>query len=171
MFTLYMAGKRASQVGWNKLNVKDPAKAQAEYNDVMARLDANPTAKKAFEEAAKLYKEYNAGLMDFLVDTGALSAKKAAELKAIDYVPFYRINGNGEVQLMIDKERPVRIANIKDQPQLKELVGGNDAILPIFTSAAQNTFMIYGHGPAQPSGEGDFLHAAKARYCQPRVCG
>ena len=146
MFTLYMAGKRASQVGWNKLNVKDPAKAQAEYNDVMARLDANPTAKKAFEEAAKLYKEYNAGLMDFLVDTGALSAKKAAELKAIDYVPFYRINGNGEVQLMIDKERPVRIANIKDQPQLKELVGGNDAILPIFTSAAQNTFMVTGMG-------------------------
>ena len=146
MFTLYMAGKRASQVGWNKLNVKDPAKAQAEYNDVMARLNANPAAKKAFEEAAKLYKEYNAGLMDFLVDTGALSAKKAAELKAIDYVPFYRINGNGEVQLMVDKERPVRIANIKDQPQLKELVGGNDAILPIFTSAAQNTFMITGMG-------------------------
>lgn len=146
MFTLYMAGKRANQVGWNKLNVKDPAKAQAEYNDVMARLNANPAAKKAFEEAAKLYKEYNAGLMDFLVDTGALSAKKAAELKAIDYVPFYRINGNGEVQLMVDKERPVRIANIKDQPQLKELVGGNDAILPIFTSAAQNTFMITGMG-------------------------
>lgn len=146
MFTLYMAGKRASQVGWNKLNVKDPAKAQAEYNDVMARLNANPAAKKAFEEAAKLYKEYNAGLMDFLVDTGALPAKKAAELKAIDYVPFYRINGNGEVQLMVDKERPVRIANIKDQPQLKELVGGNDAILPIFTSAAQNTFMITGMG-------------------------
>jgi len=146
MFTLYMAGKRANQVGWNKLNVKDPAKAQAEYNDVMARLSTNKQAEDAFKEAATLYKEYNAGLMDFLVDTGALPAKKAAELKAIDYVPFYRINGNGEVQLMIDKERPVRIANIKDQPQLKELVGGNDAILPIFTSAAQNTFMITGMG-------------------------
>ncbi len=146
MFTLYMAGKRANQVGWDKLNVKDAAKSKAEYNDVMARLDANPTAKKAFEESAKLYKEYNAGLMDFLVDTGAIPAKKAAELKAIDYVPFYRINANGEVQLMVDKERPVRIANIKDQPQLKELVGGNEAIMPIFTSSAQNTFMIAGMG-------------------------
>lgn len=146
MFTLYMAGKRANQVGWDKLNVKDPAKSRAEYNDVVARLNANPEAKKAFEEAAKLYKTYNAGLMDFLVDTGALTSKKAAELKAIDYVPFYRVNANGEVQLMVDRETPVRIANIKDQPQLKELVGGNDAIMPIFTSAAQNTFMVTGMG-------------------------
>jgi hypothetical protein len=146
MFTLYMAGKRANQVGWDKLNVKESAKAKAEYNDVVSRLNANPEAKKAFEEAAKLYKEYNAGLMDFLVDTGALTPKKAAELKAVDYVPFYRINANGEVQLMVDRETPVRIANIKDQPQLKELVGGNDAIIPIFTSAAQNTFMVTGMG-------------------------
>ncbi len=146
MFTLYMAGKRANQVGWDKLNVKDAAKSKAEYNDVMSRLSANKQAEDAFKEAAKLYKEYNAGLMDFLVDTGAIPAKKAAELKAIDYVPFYRINANGEVQLMVDKERPVRIANIKDQPQLKELVGGNDAIMPIFTSSAQNTFMITGMG-------------------------
>jgi hypothetical protein len=133
-------------VGWEKLNIKNPALAKNEYADVMARLNAKPEAKKAFEDAAKLYQEYNAGLMDFLVDTGALPAKKAAELKAISYVPFYRINANGEVQLMVDKERPVRIANIKDQPQLKELVGGNDAILPIFSSSAQNTFMITGMG-------------------------
>jgi hypothetical protein len=146
MFTLYVAGKRADQVGWEKLNIKNPAQAKSEYADVMARLNAKPEAKKAFEDAAKLYQEYNAGLMDFLVDTGALPAKKAAELKAISYVPFYRINANGEVQLMVDKERPVRIANIKDQPQLKELVGGNDAILPIFSSSAQNTFMITGMG-------------------------
>jgi hypothetical protein len=146
MFTLYVAGKRANQVGWDKLNFSSPAQAKAEYDAVIARLNNNETAKKAFQEAAKLYQQYNAGLMDFLVDTGALSAKKAAELKALEYVPFYRVNNNGEVQLMIDKERPVRIANIKDQPQLKELVGGNTAILPIFTSSAQNTFMITGMG-------------------------
>ena len=146
MFTLYLAGKRAEQVGWEKLNFKDSGKAKAEYADVMSRLDGNAEAKAAFAEAAKLYQEYNAGLLDFLVGTGALSSKKAAELKAISYVPFYRINDNGEVQLMIDKEHPVRIANIKDQPQLKELVGGNTAILPVFTSAAQNTFMLTGMG-------------------------
>jgi hypothetical protein len=146
MFTLFIAGKRAQQVGWDKLNYANPADAKAKHAKMMARLDSNPTAKKAFEEAAGLYQTYNAGLLDFLVDTGALSAKKAAELKQISYVPFYRTNGNGEVQLMVDKERPVRIANIKDQPQLKELVGGNTEIMPIFTSAAQNTFMITGMG-------------------------
>lgn len=146
MFTLYLAGKRASQVGWEKLNFKNPSQAKAEYDAVMARLRLNDTANAAFKEAAELYQKYNAGLLDFLVDTGALSSKKASELKSISYVPFYRINGNGEVQLMIDKEHPVRIANIKDQPQLKELVGGNTAILPVFTSAAQNTFMLTGMG-------------------------
>jgi len=146
MFTLYLAGKRANQVGWEKLNFKNPGQAKAEYEAVMARLNNNNAAKAAFEEASKLYQEYNAGLLDFLVQTGALPPTKAAELKKISYVPFYRISGNGEVQLMIDKEHPVRIANIKDQPQLKELVGGNTAILPIFTSAAQNTFMITGMG-------------------------
>lgn len=146
MFTLYMAGERANQVGWEKLNYENPSEAKAKYDKMMAKLNANATAKKAFKDAADLYQTYNAGLLDFLVQTGALSAKKAAELKAIRYVPFYRINSNGEVQLMIDKERPVRIANIKDQPQLKELVGGNTEIMPIFASAAQNTFMITGMG-------------------------
>jgi hypothetical protein len=146
MFTVYLAGERAKQVGWDKLNFTNPAKAEAEYKSVMAQLSTNKNAKDAFESAKKLYQQYNAGLLDFLVDTGALSAKKAAELKAITYVPFYRINNNGEVQLMIDKEHPVRISNIKDEPQLKELVGGNTSILPVFTSAAQNTFMITGMG-------------------------
>jgi hypothetical protein len=146
MFTLYVAGERANQIGWGKLNYSDPADAKAKYTKMMARLNSSDAAKTAFKDAAKLYQQYNAGLLDFLVGTGALTEKKAAELKAISYVPFYRINGNGEVQLMVDKERPVRIANIKDQPQLKELVGGNTEIMPIFTSAAQNTFMITGMG-------------------------
>ena len=142
-FTLYLAGKRASdpKVGWDKLNVKDATKAKAEYASVLQRLALNPQAKTAFEAAAKQYQQYNAGLMDFLVQTGYLTEAKAAELKAITFVPFYRIR-DGEVELMIDRATPVRIANIKDEPQLQELVGGADQILPIFTSAAQNTFML-----------------------------
>ena len=146
MFTVFLAGERAKQVGWEKLNFSNPQKAKAEYDSIVDQLKTNKVAQEAFNEAKKLYKEYNAGLLDFLVETGALPAGKAAELKNITYVPFYRINDNGEVQLMIDKEHPVRISNIKDEPQLKELVGGNTAILPVFTSAAQNTFMITGMG-------------------------
>jgi hypothetical protein len=142
VLTVYEAGKRANQVGWEKLNLENPAKAKEEYNAVMAQLAANPKQKDAVEAASKLYREYNAGLLDFLVETGAISKEKAAELKSISYVPFYRVSGNGEVQLMVDKEHPFSIGNIKDEPQLQALIGGNDYIMPIFTSTVQNTFML-----------------------------
>jgi hypothetical protein len=144
MATLYLAGKRAKQVGWEKLNFDADklAAIKADYAQLMAVLNANQTAKDAFEEGSKLYQKYNAGLLDFLVQTGALKPSKAAELKAMEYVPFYRVDREGNVDLMVDKETPVRISNIKDEPQLKELVGGNTQILPLFTSSVQNTFMI-----------------------------
>jgi hypothetical protein len=142
VLTVYEAGKRANQVGWEKLNLENPAKAKEEYNAVMAQLAANPKQKDAVEAASKLYREYNVGLLDFLVETGAISKEKAAELKSISYVPFYRVSGNGEVQLMVDKEHPFSIGNIKDEPQLQALIGGNDYIMPIFTSTVQNTFML-----------------------------
>jgi len=140
-FTLYLAGERARQVGWDKLNFESPAKAQAEYQALLQKLALNPEAEKAFKAARNLYKEYNAGLLDFLVQTGYLTQQKAAELKSITYVPFYRIK-DGAVDLMIDKERAVRLSNIKDEPILQQLIGDNKSILPIFTSAAQNTFLL-----------------------------
>jgi hypothetical protein len=146
VLTVYEAGARANQVGWDKLNFENSAKAKAEYDRVMAQLKANPKQKAAVEKASKLYREYNAGLLDFLVETGAMTPKKAAELKSLSYVPFYRIAGNGNVELMIDKEHPVRIGNIKDEPQLHQLVGDNKHIMPIFTSSVQNTFMLTGMG-------------------------
>jgi hypothetical protein len=146
VLTVYEAGKRANQVGWEKLNLENPAKAKEEYNAVMAQLAANPEQKAAVEAASKLYREYNAGLLDFLVETGAITKEKANELKSISYVPFYRVSGNGEVQLMVDKEHPFSIGNIKTEPQLQALVGGNDYIMPIFTSAVQNTFMLTNMG-------------------------
>jgi len=146
VLTIYEAGARANQVGWDKLNFENAAEAKAEYNAVMAQLAANKQQEDAVKAASKLYREYNAGLLDFLVETGAISREKAAELKALSYVPFYRIAGSGDVQLMIDKEHPFRIGNIKDEPQLQALVGGNKHIMPIFTSAVQNTFMLTNMG-------------------------
>ena len=141
MFTIYAAGKRAKQVGWKKLNFDNPDAVEQDYNRLMEELKGNAKARAAFEEAAKIYKEYNNGLVDFAAQTGYLSQQKAAELKATDYVPFYRVQG-GELQLMVDKERPIRIANMKDEPMLHELVGDNTQILPIFTSSAQNAFVL-----------------------------
>jgi hypothetical protein len=142
LLTLVTSGERAKQVGWEKLNYSDPAGAEAKYKRALAHLEANPKQKDAIKEAMAIYQKFNNGLMDFLVQVGELTAAKAAELKAITYVPFYRVNANGEVQLMIDKERPVRIGNIKDEPQLQQLVGDNKQIMPIFASMVQNTFML-----------------------------
>ena len=142
MFTVYLAGERAKQVGWEKLNFENPGKAKAEYDGIIAQLNADKQAKEVFEKAKKLYQQYNANQLDLLVQTGVMTPQKAAELKSINYVPYYRVSKNGEVQLMVDKETPVRISNIKDEPQLQSLVGGNEYILPIFTSAVQNTYML-----------------------------
>ena len=139
---LALSGARAKQVGWAKLNYADPAAAQAKYDRAMAHLEANPKQKEAVKEASAIYQKINHGLMDFLVQAGVLTSAKAAELKAITYVPYYRVNAQGEVQLMVDKEHPVRIGNIKDEPQLQELIGDNKEIMPVFTSMIQNTFML-----------------------------
>jgi hypothetical protein len=141
-FTAYIAGKRAMSpgVGWDKLNT-DPTVARQAYAEVMQKLDADPAAKTAFEAAEKEYKEYNNGLIDFNVQTGALSKAKGDQLKSMTYIPYYRVV-NDNVELYIDSENIIKIGNIKNQPQLKELVGGNQKILPIFTSAMQNTAML-----------------------------
>jgi hypothetical protein len=142
MFTAYLAGKRAEVVGWDKLNFDNPKLAQKEYNDVLNVLKANKEADAAFKEAADIYQQYNNGQLDLLVQTGYMSEKLAADLKKTPYVPFYRTNRNGNVELVIDKENIVTLSNVKDEPQLRALVGDNTQIQPVFTSAVQNTFMI-----------------------------
>ncbi len=143
MFTGWMAGLRAGQgkVGWNKLNFKDPAAAKANWEKINAEVQSNPKIKDAFAKARDQYRQYNANLLDFLSDSGAMSREKAAELKATDYVPFYRLDGDA-LNLMVDNEHAIQIGNIAQQPYLKELVGGEDAVLPFFSSALQNTNLL-----------------------------
>ena len=143
VLTAYVAGLRADVVGWEKLNFENTAKVKQEHAEIMAMLRANPEKMDAVKEAARIYKEYNDGLVDFLVQAGYITEKRAAELKKTPYIPFYRVNkANNNVELMIDKEHAIRIGNLKDEPQLHELIGDNKHIMPIFTSAVQNTFML-----------------------------
>ena len=39
-------------------------------------------------------------------------------------------------------ESPIRIGDLKNQPYLQELVGGEKSILPVFTSALTNTSVL-----------------------------
>jgi hypothetical protein len=139
-FTAYIAGQRAEQLGWEKLNT-DPKIAKDAYAEVTNLLKANPKAKDAFEAAAKEYKAYNKGLIDFAVQCGALSKKVGDRLNSTPYVPFYRVDNNNVI-LDLGGESIIRIGNIKQQPNLKDLVGSNRKIMPIYTSAIQNTAMM-----------------------------
>ncbi len=147
MFTTWMAGLRAGQgqIGWDKLNFKDAKQAKADWDAVNKDVQNNSKIKDAFESARKQYRQYNKDLLTFLSDSGAMSRDEAVRLSALDYVPFYRKNGE-EVELMIDREKIVKIGNLKNQPYLKELIGGEDSILPFFESALQNTRMILDMG-------------------------
>ena len=141
LFTTYLAVLRGEQVGFDKLNFDRPV-TPAQAQEVKDFVNADPQRKQVFEEARKMYREYNNDLLDFLGQTGAMDKPTVAALKKGDYVPYYRQDASGVVNLVIAGETPVRIGNIKDQPYLAELVGGNDKILPFFTGAMQNTSML-----------------------------
>ena len=142
LFTFYLAAKRAQRVGLKTLNF-GPNVTQAKLDKVLARVNEDKQTKAAFDDAAKIYNEYNKGLVNFAVKTGALSKDKAKVLlETEDYIPFYRVEKDGEVVVEVGGATPVRIGNLKDQPYLHELVGGDTTILDVFTSALQNTKMF-----------------------------
>ena len=142
VFTMYLAAIRAKRVGLNKLNF-GPKVTQQMLDDALSTVNRDPATKDAFEKAAKIYAKYNEGLINFAVKTGALSKATAKELlKDGDYVPFYRTRTDGSVWLEIGGAPAIKIGNLIDQPYLHELVGGDQPILDVFTSALQNTTML-----------------------------
>ena len=132
-----MAAERAERVGLKKLN----------FEGTISEADLEKTLKfgrnnAAFQKARELYNDYNRGLIDFAVQTGAISKTEGARLsKTNDYIPFYRVN-NGVAELMIGSEKPIRIGDLKNQPYLQELIGGKEAIMDFFTSSLQNTTLL-----------------------------
>jgi hypothetical protein len=144
-FTTYMAALRAKRVGLDKLNFSGTV-TQAELDRVLATVENNKTIKDVFERAREEYNTYNKGLINFAVATGAMRKADAEMLlKSNDYIPFYR-ERNGVVELMIGGENPVRIGNIKEQPYLKDLVGGDAPIMDFMVSSVQNTNMLVDMG-------------------------
>jgi hypothetical protein len=144
-FTTMISGQRAMSpgIGWEKLNLENPAQAAQRYKEVMAIINASPQAKAAFAKASDTYRKFNHGLVDFARACGYFTEAVADELKSRPFVPFYRVEKDGSLYMDLDKvSRPVRLGNIKNQPRLIELVGGTEKIKPIFESAAQNAFLL-----------------------------
>jgi hypothetical protein len=142
VFTLYLLAKRAAEVGLNKLNYSGKI-TQEMLDNAINTVNSDPATKAAFENAAAIYAKYNEGLINFAVKAGAINkADAAAMLKNKNYVPFYRVRDDGAVLLEIGGAPPVKIGNLADQPYLHELVGGDQPIFDVFTSALQNTSML-----------------------------
>lgn len=140
-FTAYAVARRAKRVGVDKLDYAGANITQADVDATLNKYKGN----KAFEEAFELYQDYNKDLLNFAAKTGFLSQKEADDLSSTrDYVPYYRVRGQ-EIELYLGKgERIIKVGNINNNPDLAQLVGGKEKILPIFQSAALNTQMLIG---------------------------
>lgn len=145
LFTAYMAGIRADNKGFDTLNFGEDATPEM-LKDALSVVNNNPALKKIFDNARSEYNAYNRNLVEFLVETGAVSQDVANRLMAEnDYIPFYRERG-GVAELLIGKEAPIKIGSIKEQPYLQQLVGGDQPILDFLTSSVQNTNFLVDMG-------------------------
>ncbi len=143
IMSLHRIGLRAKRVGLDKLNFKKQEVTEQMLKNVEAVIEANPSLKKAILKADAIYDQYNKDLMSLMVQTGRMAKKVADELtKHNDYIPFYRQEANGDVYLEIGGAPRVQVGNLKDQPYLNELVGGDERIVDIYQGALQNTNMI-----------------------------
>jgi hypothetical protein len=140
LFTQYLAAIRAQRVGAATLSIDGytDAKAKKDIDDV----NNTPKVKAAFDKAREMYNEYNKNLIDFAVQAGAISKEVGDKLSASkDYIPFYRTDGDN-VAFVLGGENIFTVGNIKQQPYLQELVGGNKPIMSFLDSSVQNTGML-----------------------------
>jgi hypothetical protein len=145
LFSLDNVAKRAKSVGLDKLNYENLT--QAKLDAAIKEIDAVPGLRAIFDKAHAEYQKFNEGNINFAVQAGYLSKDLAAKMRANkDYVPYYRENGKGEISLMMGNEEITKVGNIKNQPYLHELVGGNQRILDFNTAAVRNAGMLLDMG-------------------------
>jgi hypothetical protein len=143
MATMYLIAQRASNKGLAKLDLGALGITQQEVDAAMAAAEANPQLKAALEKVRARYNAYNKGMITFLADTGAITKAEARDfLRDGDYVPYYRVKENGIAELVFGGERTIRIGDIRHQPHLAALKGGEAKILPINASIPRNTTLL-----------------------------
>ena len=141
--TTYMIAQRAANKGLTKLDLGELGVTQEQLDAAMAFVGANPSYQNALENVRQRYNAYNAGLIKFLADTGAIPKQMAADfLKDGDYVPYYRVRPDGTAELVFGGEKTITIGDVRHQPYLAELKGGDTKILPINESIPRNTMLL-----------------------------
>lgn len=143
----YLIAQRATNKGLPKLDIGELGVKQEDLDNVMRAVDADPQRKAALENVRKVYNEYNANLINWLASTGAIPKGLAKDLLAEgDFVPFYRIKPNGEADLVFNDKVHINIGDIRRQPYLHELKGGETKIMSIDESIPRNTMLLVDKG-------------------------
>ena len=141
--TAYLAAHRAANKGLSKLDLDALGLTEEKMAAALAAADADLELKAALEKTRETYNAYNEGMIRMVQDTGAISKAFADELlKDKDYVPYYRVRPDGTAVLVLGNDRTITVGDIKHQPWLKELKGGETKILPITQSIPRNTMLL-----------------------------
>jgi hypothetical protein len=141
--TMYLIAQRAANKGLSKLDLGALGITQQEVDAAMVAAEADPKLKAALEKVRERYNAYNKGMIEFLAETGAITKAEARDfLREGDYVPYYRVRENGIAELVFGGERTIRIGDIRHQPHLAALKGGEAKILPINESIPRNTTLL-----------------------------
>ena len=140
---MYMVAQRALNKGLPKLDLGALGVTEADLRAVLAEADSDPALKRGLENVRGVYNAYNKGLIDFNVATGALTKEQGEKLnRAGDYVPFYRVDANGKASLVFDDDVMVSIGDIRRQPYLAQLKGGETKLLPLDEAIFRNTTLL-----------------------------
>jgi hypothetical protein len=145
LFTSYLIGLRADEVGWDKLgwDERKVDSVRAKVAEIMKMVGGRQDIKAVLNDAATEYNAYNKGLIDFAEKTGGITKQMAdAMRKTKNYVPYYRQRPNGIIDLMLDADHPIPVGDYKRQPYLHKLVGDDAPILDFFASSMQNTIRL-----------------------------
>lgn len=146
LFSLYTIAKRAENVGISRMNYGENI-TQARLDQAMKEIASVSGLKEIFNDAQKQYHEFNSNMVDFAVQSGSIAKDVATKMLANkDYVPYYRENKDGSVSLLMGNEEITKIGNIKSQPYLHELVGGDQRIMDFNSAAVQNAQMLLNMG-------------------------
>lgn len=141
--TAYLAAHRAANKGLSKLDLDALKLTEEKMAAALAAADADFELKAALEKTRETYNAYNEGMIRMVQDSGAISKAFANELlKDKDYVPYYRVRQDGTAVLVLGNDRTITVGDIKHQPWLKELKGGETKILPITQSIPRNTTLL-----------------------------
>ena len=141
--TMYMLAQRALNKGVSKLDIGALGITEDKLKDALKEVDADPKLKAALEHVRNTYNKYNEGLIRFLAQAQRITKAQAdALLAAGDYVPFYRVKENGVAELVYGDDLIVSVGDIRYQPYLAELKGGEDKIIPLDQSLYRNTLLL-----------------------------